>query len=154
MKTTTRSIWRKGAAIGAVLAIGLTASAYAGHAGGGDSLTGCLKNGMLRELSQGDRPAGPCMEGETEVHLSYGDVTGVEAGIGLLGGGQEGDVPLRVDPSEVQSRVTGTCTSELAGSFGAITEIRKDGTVVCDSDDVGTGDIKSVQAGFGLLGGG
>jgi len=61
--------------------------------------------------------------------------------------GKPGAFP--VDPAAVQSRVTGTCT---VGSF--VTAVNQDGTVVCATDAVGTGDVTAVIAGTGLTGGG
>jgi hypothetical protein len=58
-----------------------------------------------------------------------GDITHVTAGAGLDGGGEIGAVTLRVDPSYVQVRVTGTCP---AGE--AVREIDENGNVVCEKD--------------------
>jgi hypothetical protein len=48
-----------------------------------------------------------------------------------------------------QDKVTGTCPSGQA-----IREIAADGTITCETDDVGAGDVTSVTAGTGLSGGG
>lgn len=81
---------------------------------------------------------------------SGGDITGVLAGSGLLGGGTSGDVTLNVNPSLVQARVTGQCP---VGE--SIRAIGSNGTVTCEPDDIGgTGDITGVTAGAGLTGGG
>lgn len=53
------------------------------------------------------------------------------------------------DPSTVQQRVTGTCTT---GNY--ITAVGADGTVTCAPDGVGTGDITGVTGTGGITGGG
>ncbi len=80
--------------------------------------------------------------------VGTGDITGVTAGIGLSGGGISGDVTLDVDTSIIQNRVTGSCS---VGS--SISAINLDGTVSCETDDVGTGDITAVSGGEGIIGG-
>lgn len=74
-----------------------------------------------------------------------GDITGVAAGTGLLGGGTFGEVALRVDTDFIQRRVLGACT---AGS--AVRSVSADGSVVCEDDDVG---VTRVDTGAGLAGG-
>jgi len=80
---------------------------------------------------------------------SGGDITSVTAGTGLTGGGAIGPIALSVDTTTIQSRVSSTCA---AGS--SIRTIAADGTVTCEVDDVGVGDITDITAGSGLLGGG
>jgi len=80
---------------------------------------------------------------------SGGDITGVTAGAGLTGGGPTGEVTLNVNTNVVQVRVTGTCA---AGE--AMRAVAANGSVLCETDDVGTGDITGVTAGTGMSGGG
>jgi hypothetical protein len=75
-----------------------------------------------------------------------GTITGVEAGNGLAGGGDQGDVSLAIDPTVVQGRVTGNCTGN-----NAVKSVAEDGSVACQP--TGTGSVNSVDSGFGLTGG-
>jgi hypothetical protein len=77
-----------------------------------------------------------------------GDMTAVNAGTGLTGGGTSGDVTLSVDSSTTQLRVNGTCPP---GS--SIRAINENGTVLCQTDTNSGGTVTSVAAGTGLLGG-
>jgi len=77
-----------------------------------------------------------------------GDITAVNAGTGLTGGGVSGDVTISADTNYLQRRVSGTCP---AGE--SIRVINTDGTVACEVDDVGAGgagDITDVFGGSGV----
>jgi hypothetical protein len=53
-----------------------------------------------------------------------------------------------VDAAQIQQRVSGACTS------GFISSVNADGSVVCGTDNIGTGDVTAVLPGSGLSGGG
>src|SRR5262249_9608935 len=78
--------------------------------------------------------------GAVQVRLSGGDITSVDAGSGLTGGGDNGDLTLAADPTAVQTRVGENCL-RLDASISAI---HQDGTVTCNPDNTGP----DVFAGF------
>lgn len=113
----------------------IPALAWAGHdTSSVGSYTGCLgdRSGTFYNLMEATDPSGPCREGDTQVHLSSGDITSVSPGTGLTGGATEGAASLAVDTGVMQTRVAGTCA---IGS--SIREISADGEVICEPNDVG-----------------
>jgi hypothetical protein len=80
---------------------------------------------------------------------SGGDITAVTPapGSGLTGGGTAGPVTIGVDNTLIQSRVNSTCSPG-----NAIRAIAQNGTVTCEPDDVGSGDITSVNTAQGTSG--
>ena len=81
--------------------------------------------------------------------VGTGDIGGVSPGLGLTGGGTSGDVSNANDPAVVQRRVGASCAVGQS-----IRAIAADGTVTCEVDDLGPGDITDITAGVGLVGGG
>jgi hypothetical protein len=91
-----------------------------------------------------------CSNAETVGGTSGADLIGdVTAGAGLGGGGTGGSISLFVDFTQTQQRVSGACPG---GS--SIRQIVQDGSVVCEDDTSNPGDVTSVAAGVGLVGGG
>src|SRR5919109_919331 len=124
------------ASVAAALSLGL--AAYAVAAQQADivaSYTGCLRNGKIESVAVGDAPLAPCAAGATEIRLGGGDITGVHARPGLLGGGDNGQLELGVDPTVVQKRVTGDCLGRpLVPRDASISAIHEDGSVTCNTD--------------------
>jgi hypothetical protein len=129
-----------------------------GLTGGGSSgdVTLNVDTGQIQTRVTGTCPSGSAIQQidatgnvtcQTDTN-SGGDVSGVTAGTGLTGGGGSGDVILSVNTSEIQTRVTGTCSS---GS--AIQQIDATGNVTCQTDTNSGGTVTSVVTGAGLTGG-
>ena len=102
----------------------------------------CSANGKILKRSGG---AWVCADDSN----SGGDITAVNAGTGLSGGGSSGGVTLSANTGYLQRRVDKSCA---AGS--SIRAIAADGSVTCEPDDNSGGDITQVNAGTGLSGGG
>lgn len=89
--------------------------------------------------------AGTARDPRIEMVIVIGDITAVNAGTGLTGGGTSGSVTLNVDANFIQNRVSGSCA---VGS--SIRVINSNGTVECETDDNSGGTVTSVAAGTGL----
>jgi hypothetical protein len=93
-------------AVGALLVVTMTATALAGHITGDvKSYTGCLvpKDGVVVKVKEGSAPASPCTGGQTQVHLSGGDITRISGGPGVTvspasSATQSGHVMINLDP--------------------------------------------------------
>lgn len=129
---------------GDVTAVTVTSPIAGGAASGSAAIslsgTGCNDETGFEFWSTTDGTTWACA-------AEVGDISGVTASTGLSGGGTSGAVSLSVDPTVVQSRVTGTC----AGAGNNIRAVAQDGTVTCDTTG---GDVTAVTAGSGLSGGG
>ncbi len=75
-----------------------------------------------------------------------GDITGIEAAVGLTGGGEFGDVTLSLDTSY---QLPQTCSDGAVAEWDDATEVW-----TCGADDDSGGDVTAVVAGAGLTGGG
>ena len=105
------------------------------------STAGCTAGEVLKR--NGDNTTWECVADNDS-----GDVTAVETGPGLTGGGQSGDLTLAADLSALQARVSQGCEP---GS--SIRVIAADGSVSCETDS-DSGDVTAVESGEGLTGGG
>jgi hypothetical protein len=127
---------------------------YAVHAGTADTIGG-LEPEDLQPAITGDCAGGVVagigangvLRCEADDN-SGGTVQSVTAGTGLTGGGSGAAVSLAVDPTRVQSRVTGSCPS---GQY--LRAIAADGTVTCATDvdtDTDTNTTYTAAAGGGV----
>ena len=80
---------------------------------------------------------------KADIDTDTNTVYSASSGINLVG------TTFSIDTNEAQQRVSGSC-----GVGYSIRIINSDGSVTCEYDDVGTGDITGVTATGGLTGGG
>jgi hypothetical protein len=88
----------------AAVAVGLlVGSAAAGHlATDVKSYAGCVaKDGAIIKVKEGSAPSLPCGGGQTLVHFSGGDITSINVGAGLTGGGINGAISIGLDAAFV-----------------------------------------------------
>jgi hypothetical protein len=59
------------------------------------SFTGCLVpgDGVIIKVKEGNAPKSTCAGGQTQVHLSGGDISKISVTGALTGGGDNGEVP-------------------------------------------------------------
>jgi hypothetical protein len=98
-----RGLRRRGIvlAVAAGMTLALAAGAIAGHhASGVKSYTGCLgpNDGAITKVKEGDAPKYGCTSGQTQVHLSGGDITKISVTGALTGGGDNGEVTIGLKP--------------------------------------------------------
>jgi hypothetical protein len=109
---------------------------------------GCLNlsSGLITSVAVGNTPLHSCASGQSLVHLSGGDITSVNAGTGITGGGTSGATSVSVSPS---FRLPQGCSNGFVPKWTAASS-----TWSCASDSNSGGTLTGVIAGTGLSGGG
>lgn len=124
--------------------------------------TGCIgtSKDLLYNIQEGITPLEPCRAGDSQVSFSVGDITGVMAGTGLTGGGDNDNVTLDVlfagngvanaaarsdhdhDATYINEGQASSITTSMIAD-GAVNPVKLlDGTVlaeILDDDGAGTG---------------
>jgi len=116
-----------------LLGVGVVGAEWANQRGVGhdwDEIKPCGNEQILKTRNN----AWECASDEVSSGGGGGDITAVNAGTGLTGGGTSGDVTLNANTTYLQRRVSGSCNS---GS--SIRVINSDGTVTCQSTSGGGG---------------
>ncbi len=114
-------------------------TAYAMQATSASSVAFTAITGLPADLADGDDDTnagticttGEFLDGDGVCQLiGDGDISAVNAGTGLTGGGTEGEVTISLDPNVgFQTRVTGICPPNFAMAI-----INANGTVICEED--------------------
>lgn len=87
--------------VAAIAVVALGGTALAGHIGSNvKSFTGCLVagDGVIIKVKEGNAPKSACSAGQTEAHLSGGDITKISVTGALSGGGDNGEVTIGLKP--------------------------------------------------------
>lgn len=103
MERATRTM-RRNAALIVLVALAVVmfgGTALAGHITTNvKSYTGCLVSGdgVIVKVKEGNTPKSACTGGQTEVHLSGGDISTISVTGALTGGGDNGEVTIGLKP--------------------------------------------------------